>query len=388
MYGLRKKIIGLRNRIRHEWNAHRHHSQLRKEERAYHRWRNKFKETENELLIGSNFDLNGGVRNHIHSIHRFTKFRSELIPSDPLLRKFGKDVFVRNISDFLLAKPSRFVRICHSHVSPWFINWCFAHQDSFVWAHTHHAWYHEDTVNEGLETWQRELNEAGLFALKHCHRPIVVSRWQKQFLKETFAVEAEYVPNGVDTDICGKGNADRFRKTHRIKNPYILWLGRNESVKNPLELLRAASQLPNIDFVVAGNACGKLGLERLLGHELPRNVLAIGDLDRIAAQDAIAACFALVVTSKREGLPTLVLEAMIHGKPIVTSDAEGCLDAIDGGKYGFVYTRGNVSQLIEQLQRVSIERKRNEGGYRFAMQEFSWNNVICKLENTYLTGTH
>lgn len=388
MFRIYKKLIGYRNRIKHEWYLYSHRRQIHKEETAYRKWKRRFTETDKELIIGSNFDLHGGVRNHIHSIHRYSTFRSELIPHDSFLLKYGRSVFLRNKIDFMQAKPSRCVKISHSHVSPWFIDWCFTHKDSVLWAHTHHAWYHDDTTPGGIEPWQKELNEAGLFALRNCHRPIVVSRWQQQFLKENYAIETEYIPNGVNVEVCKQGDAERFRRTRRIKKPFILWLGRNEPVKNPLELLCAAAQLPQIEFVMAGNSCGKLGLESLLGRELPSNINAIGDLNRIEAQDAIAACSALVVTSKREGLPTLILEAMIHKKPIVTSDAEGCLDAIDGGKFGLVYKRGNTSQLIEQLLRVFSERKKNEDGHRFAIREFSWENVIKKLDKSYLMKTN
>lgn len=383
MYPLYKKLIGYKNRIRYEWYLHCSRKKLRLEDAAYQKWKRRFLETRNELIIGSNFDLAGGVRNHIHSIKRFSTFRSEIIPPDLLLKKYGPALFLRNKPDFIHTKPSPFVKICHSHVSPWFIDWCFTHKDSFLWVHTHHAWYHDDTTPEGPEPWQKELNEAGLFALRNCHRPIVVSRWQQHFLKENYAIEAEYIPNGVNTEICKQGDADRFRRTHRINKPFILWLGRNEPVKNPLEILIVASKLPQIEFVMAGNTCRKAGFEKLLGHMLPSNIHAIGELNRIAAQDAIAACAALVVTSKREGLPTLILEAMIHKKPIVTSDAEGCLDATDGGKFGLVYQRGNTSHLTEQLLKVVFEPKKNEDGHRFAIREFSWENVIKKLDKSY-----
>ena len=47
---------------------------------------------------------------------------------------------------------------------------------------------------------------------------------------------------------------------------------------------------------------------------VPPNLHLYGSASRREVQDALAACSVLVVTSKREGLPTLVLEAMVDRK--------------------------------------------------------------------------
>jgi glycosyltransferase involved in cell wall biosynthesis len=382
---IRRKIAGYRNLLRHKiisFLAQRHFLRSRQ---AYFKWKTTLEESKIELLIGANLDLHGGVRNHIHSIHRYTTLDSRLAPDDTLLQKYGAQLFLENSGDFATIRLPKTTRVCHSHVSPWFIDMCHNNLKRVKWVHTHHLWYYEDTSKTGLLDWQAKLNNAGLFALRHCDKPLVVSRSQQRFLKQNFSIDAEYIPNGVDTNLCKNGVAQRFRRKYKICRDFLLWMGRNECVKNPCELLEAASQLPNISFIVAGNSCTHTELSITWGKNLPANVRAIGPLTRLSAQDALAACSALVVTSKREGLPTLLLEAMTHRKQIITSDTEGCLDAIDG-KHGFVYELGNISHLCEQIQKAISQNQPNEKGYRFTQSEFSWENVSRKLDATYQMG--
>jgi glycosyltransferase involved in cell wall biosynthesis len=380
---LKKRLTGYYKRLFFELNSLRSKRKHISSQLAYKKWKTTLANSSSELLIGANLDLNGGVRNHIHSIHRYTSLKSTLAPNDTVLRKFGPTLFLTNSEDFAQTPVPPKARVCHSHVSPWFIDMCYNNRERIRWIHTHHAWYHDDTSPNGLEDWQLKLNEKGLFALRNCDKPLVVSRSQQRFLKENLSVEAEYIPNGVDSRLCLQGKATRFRQRFKIHSEFLLWIGRNECVKNPSELIDAAEQLPQYTFVVAGNSCTTNELQKTRGRKLPDNIHAIGTLDRMQAQDALAACAALVVTSKREGLPTVILEAMVHRKPVITSDAEGCLDAIDGGKHGFVYPRGNVSQLCEQIQIALSQNQPNDAGFEFVIAEFDWKNVIKKLDEIY-----
>lgn len=69
---------------------------------------------------------------------------------------------------------------------------------------------------------------------------------------------------------------------------------------------------------------------------------------------------ALILTSKYEGLPMVMLEAETRGIPCITSKFEGYSDVIEDGKNGYSYEVGNIDQLvfnIEQISKNNIERK-------------------------------
>jgi glycosyltransferase involved in cell wall biosynthesis len=189
----------------------------------------------------------------------------------------------------------------------------------------------------------------------------------------------------VDVANCDRGNADRFRQKYKPNREFVLWMGRNDPVKCPADILSAAKRLPHVSFVLAGDGCLQNELEQLTGENLPANVQLTGPLNRNDAQDALAACSLLAATSLREGLPTLLLEGLAHGRTIVTSDAEGCLDATDGGDLAFVYPRKNVDQLCAQIESALQQTGCNrQQGREFVEKYFDWRVVSKRLDEIYL----
>lgn len=357
--------------------------QQNRTKKLFEKWTKSFNLSNAELLIGGNLDPHGGVRNHIHAIAKYTSIPSLLVPESSFTSRNGTGWFTQSEKLFLALSPPKNTKYLHSHVDPCFINWCHRNRDNLKWIHTHHAMYHEESEPDGLTTWQQNTNDAGLFALRHCDHALVVSRWQRDLLRDKYAIKTTYLPNGVDAEKCTKANATIFRRKYSITKDFFLWLGRNEAVKNPTELLIAASHLPQINFIMAGHLCDRKNLEKILGGPLPENVSPLGPLSSSDAQDAIAASKAIIVTSKREGLPTLILEAMVQRKPVVSSDAEGCIDALDNGRLGFIYRRKNISELCDRILEVSDSKYDPEHAYKFVIDEFSWKHLIVKLEAIY-----
>jgi glycosyltransferase involved in cell wall biosynthesis len=56
-----------------------------------------------------------------------------------------------------------------------------------------------------------------------------------------------------------------------------------------------------------------------------------------------------------EGLPRTLLEAAACGRPIVASDAPGCVDFVGGDKIGFVARRGDVKALADALEWLAVD---------------------------------
>jgi glycosyltransferase involved in cell wall biosynthesis len=60
----------------------------------------------------------------------------------------------------------------------------------------------------------------------------------------------------------------------------------------------------------------------------------------------------LVLPSYREGFPNCALEAAAAGKPVVTTDATGAIDAVVHGFTGLVVPVGDAAALREALDRL------------------------------------
>lgn len=61
---------------------------------------------------------------------------------------------------------------------------------------------------------------------------------------------------------------------------------------------------------------------------------------------------AIVLTSNYEGLPMVFLEALSRGIPVISSRFDGYDDILKENKNGISYEKGNISQLVQAIQKI------------------------------------
>ncbi len=108
-------------------------------------------------------------------------------------------------------------------------------------------------------------------------------------------------------------------------------VGRLEAVKRVdlfLEVAHCLSrELPSVRFVIAGTGREETALrESLRGSDLERRTLFLGERDDI--YDVMRAMDLLLITSDHEGLPTVLLEALALGVPVVARNVGGIGEVI------------------------------------------------------------
>jgi glycosyltransferase involved in cell wall biosynthesis len=358
-------------------------AEQKRKEQLFNLWLWQLRFLPPEVLIGANFGTFGGVREHIHSIQRYSSLRVGLAPSESLMKTIrSHDFNIEYRPAFLKFSPKR-LKAVHSHVYPWFIEWCRNRRESGVrWIHTYHLPYFPEHAKGDLLEWQKEINQVLENVACHADACISVSRWQQAYLKKANGIETEYIPNGVDVMLCDQANANRFFNNIGAE-PFVVYVGRNDPVKNPADFVRLARLIPNQKFVMIGHDLGKETLQTDWDVAVPNNLQVLGPLSHAEVQDALSACSALVVTSKREGLPTLVLEAMTHGKPIVIPDEAGCMEATGDERCGFIYRQNDLNELAEKTLAAVSDNERCKRSRQRILSEYDWRVVAPKLDALY-----
>jgi glycosyltransferase involved in cell wall biosynthesis len=380
--GLAAKLDGYRRRAVYKWIQTRHRAAARKREAAFQSWLDGLSAKPPEVLVGANFATYGGVRHHIQAIQRYSSMNVSLAPSDTVMEQMGIH-HVAQFSDKFLEAAIPGLRTVHSHVFPWFIEWCLARQEQGLrWIHTYHLNYYPEHAIGSLESWQEEINAALVEVARHADVRLSVSRWQQEELRNIYGIETYYLPNGVDIAMCDAADSSRFARKTGLRD-FLLYVGRNEPIKNPTEFVRLAECLPALDFVMIGGGLSEELLRSDLHQLVPRNLHILGSLPHASVQDAIAACSVLVVTSLREGLPTLVMEGMAHGKPIVVSNDEGCVEAIGNGEAGLIYELGNVHDLAEKTLQALADGEIGQRARNRAEREYDWHVLAPQLDRVY-----
>jgi len=185
----------------------------------------------------------------------------------------------------------------------------------------------------------------------------------KKLTKKVYLIE-----NGLDTNFVDIAEKSVENKDHKYT---VYTAGRIGPQKNPKLFNEIASKLPDYKFVWVGEGNDR----NLLTSE---NIEITGLLTR---QDVIRTtknydCY--VSTSRWEGLPIALMEAMYLGKKCVVSDVEGNNELISDGKTGTLFNRlEDACAQIKSDENHGIEAK------KFIIENYSLAKMCEKYEKVY-----
>jgi glycosyltransferase involved in cell wall biosynthesis len=103
--------------------------------------------------------------------------------------------------------------------------------------------------------------------------------------------------------------------------------------------------------------------------------------------DYIAASYINLLTSKWEGLPTVIIEAMSMGKPCVMTNTDDG-EVSSNGKYCMLTELDNIQQITDDLYLLYTDRAVYEKYAKLSLEraeEFKPSKVSKKLEELFLS---
>ena len=96
-----------------------------------------------------------------------------------------------------------------------------------------------------------------------------------------------------------------------------------------------------------------------------------------------------VLLSEREGLPRVILEAMLMGKPVIASKAAGSVELVIDKETGFLFHIGNTKELAESISTLlsspELRREMGERGRKRVTENFSIEKYVAEVSQI-LTG--
>ena len=137
----------------------------------------------------------------------------------------------------------------------------------------------------------------------------------------------------------------------------ILAVGRLHHVKNHAFLIKACARLKQrgIPFacLIAGEGKERRGLEILIHKlDLDHDVILLGHLSPSQLERYYANCNLVVLTSRSEGLPVALMEAMARERIVLAPAITGIPELVINGETGFLFREGSLDDFIEKVEMI------------------------------------
>jgi starch synthase len=255
---------------------------------------------------------------------------------------------------------------------------------------------------EPLRPWKADQLGAGYvvsswaerLAVERADRVIAVSAQMRADILEHFRVDPDRVVvihNGVDAQAFARTERRDALARHRVRLPYVLFVGRISEQKGIFTLLEAAAALPEgVELVLCASSPDTPELQARLaaavaGRPMIRWINAMLPVEEVVQLYSHAAVF--VCPSVYEPFGLINLEAMACGTPVVASRVGGIPEVVVDGETGLLVAPGDPAALAAALRRVLDDPTRGarmgEAGRRRVEAHFSWDRIASLTLEVY-----
>jgi len=244
-------------------------------------------------------------------------------------------------------------------------------------------------------------------------RLIVVSKQQSVEIGEKFRVgrsgQIKVIPLGLDLGLFADHRSRRTKFRHELCIPddaiLIGIVGRLTEIKNHQMFLNVAARLKAIDpacrrqgavrFIVIGDGSLRQSLaEQTHALELDKDVIFVGG--RKDPEYFYPALDVVTLTSRNEGTPLTLIEAMANARPVVATSVGGVVDllgdVVEDGPYqvcrrGIAVPPGDEEAFVAALSRIirdrSLRHELGERGLEFVEVNYSKERLLEDIKGLY-----
>lgn len=237
-----------------------------------------------------------------------------------------------------------------------------------------------------------ELKYAKLFASilnKNVDHIITVSDFEKESLTRLGVAERKIttIYNGVDLKQFTFSEKEERKDVWKVG--ILARLSEEKNHEFFLEVANAMQDVPHVEFHIAGEGPEKARiLEHIKRLGLQNKVKMAGHVSQ--PETFIKEMDMLLLTSKREVFPMVIIEAMAIGTPIISIDRGGIKEAIQDSQTGFLVQDYIVKEFTEKIMAVishqEVRTKMVTAARKKAEEEFSLESMVNHTLGQYLAN--
>lgn len=232
-------------------------------------------------------------------------------------------------------------------------------------------------------TWLYKVSTRPAFAAADCNVALAPAMAELACRHGARPHTLRLIPNGIDPAEIGLDPSAPLPSDFPDVAGKLLFVGSLAPVKGlgtfleACALLRQRHQLFSLTIAGSGTpALERHYIQMVNSLHLERQVSFMGRVPRPQLGALLQRHHLLVVPSLSEPLPTVVLEAMIAGCPVIGSDVGGIPFLLDGGRAGGMVPPSSAEHLAASIQNVLLDSQTTKHWRQQAHQRasfcFSW----------------
>jgi glycosyltransferase involved in cell wall biosynthesis len=193
-----------------------------------------------------------------------------------------------------------------------------------------------------------------------------------------------YIPNGVEPRFFVPRE---YRGSGELRLLYAgTWLDQRGIFYIRDALRNVAPRVPQLAMTFAGCGVPAEEIQRFFGAEMAAQVL----IRPVVAAEQMPELYAehdvFLFPSLMEGLPSVLLEAMAAGMPVITTETCGMPDVVENNFNGILIPPANATAIEEAILRLAdsqeFRQKLGEAA-RETMKRYTWERAARQLEALY-----
>ena len=202
------------------------------------------------------------------------------------------------------------------------------------------------------------------------------------------------IPNGIDlAEFKDPPDTEQLRQALGMDRacPLVLQVGRLSAQKDPLAFVQGAARVlrthPNTQFALLGDGPLRDAVTSRIKHlGLEEHVHLLGW--RAGASRLMAAADVVTLTSRWEGAPYALLEAMAWSRPVVATAVNGCPEIVIDGVTGFVVPPADTASwakgVVDLLNDPAGATRMGQQGRLRVEEEFDLQQMTARIEEHYV----
>lgn len=190
------------------------------------------------------------------------------------------------------------------------------------------------------------------------------------------------IPNGVPAERCPFADdaaqaAARSTFSLPAGERVVTYVGALSAEKQVATAIDAVGRLDDVHLLVVGSGPERPALGARASAAAPGRVRFTGALD--GPQEALAASDVVILPSRTEGMPGVLIEAGLTGRAAVASDVGGVAEIVRHGETGMLAPPGDIPAFVAALRTVLDDpRTFGDAAHKHCMANFDIPTVATQ----------